>query len=229
MKRYPIFVAVDTVSVERAKSIIDATVNYVIGYKFGLEFFSSNKGRQAIKKFINGKIKIFLDLKLKDIPNTVYKTVLGLKDLKIDYLTVHASGGYEMLKAAKKAQEETNKRLKLLAVTVLTSLTNNDLKAMGNNTTIQNHVQKLALLSKKAKIHGIVCSAHEIKTVRKINKRFEIVVPGIRVNKKKSEDQKRVMSPVQAINTGANYLVIGRDITKGNIRNNIHKVLQFIK
>jgi len=229
MKRYPIFVAVDTVSVERAKSIIDATANYVIGYKFGFEFFSSNKGRQAIKKFIKRKVKIFLDLKLKDIPNTVYKTILGLKDLKIDYLTVHASGGYKMLRAAKKAQEETNKRLKLLAVTVLTSLTNNDLKIMGNNTTIQNQVQKLALLSKKAKIHGVVCSAHEIETVKKVNKKFDIVVPGIRINKKKSGDQKRIMNPVQAINAGANYLVIGRDITKGNIRNNIHKVLQFIK
>jgi len=229
MQRYPIFVAVDTVSVERAKSIINVTANYVIGYKFGLEFFSSNKGRQAIKEFINRGTKIFLDLKLKDIPNTVYKTILGLKDLKIDYLTVHASGGYEMLKAAKKAQDETNKRLKLLAVTVLTSLTNNDLRIMGNNTTIQNYVRKLASLSKKAKIHGIVCSAHEIKTVRHINKKFEIVVPGIRINKKKGVDQKRIMSPAQAIDTGANYLVIGRDITEGNIRNNIHKVLQFIK
>jgi len=229
MKRYPIFIAVDTVSVERAKSIIDATSNYVIGYKFGLEFFLSSKGRQIIKKFINKKTKIFLDLKLKDIPNTVYKTILGLKDLRIDYLTVHASGGYKMLKAAKKAQKETNKNLKLLAVTVLTSLTNNDLKTMGNNTTIQNHVRKLASLSKRANIHGIVCSAHEIRTVRKINRKFEIVVPGIRINKNKSEDQKRIMSPAQAINTGANYLVIGRDITRGNIRNNIHKVLQFIK
>jgi len=229
MKRYPVFVAIDTVSVERAKSIIDATANYVIGYKFGLEFFLSSKGRHAIKKFINRKTIIFLDLKLKDIPNTVYKTVLGLKDLKIDYLTVHASGGYEMLKAAKKAQEETNKRLKLLAVTVLTSLSNNDLKIMGNNTTVENHVQKLALLSKKAKIHGIVCSAREIKVVRKINKKFEIIVPGIRTNKKKSWDQKRIMSPLQAINTGANYIVIGRDITKGNIRKNMHKVLQFIQ
>jgi len=229
MKRYPIFVAVDTVSVERAKSIIDATANYVIGYKFGLEFFSSNRGRHIIKKFINFKTRIFLDLKLKDIPNTVYKTILGLNDLKIDYLTVHASGGYEMLKAAKKAQEKTNKRLKLIAVTVLTSLTNNDLKTMGNNTTIQNHVQKLAVLSKKAKIHGVVCSAHEIKIVRKINKEFEILVPGIRIDKKKTGDQKRIMSPVQAINAGANYLVIGRDITKGNIRSNVHKVLQFIK
>ena len=134
-----------------------------------------------------------------------------------------------MLKAAKKAQEETNKRLKLLAVTVLTSLTNNDLKKMGNNTTIQNQVQKLTLLSKKAKIHGIVCSAHEIKIVRKINKKFEIVVPGIRINKKKIEDQRRIMSPAEAISNGADYLVIGRDITKGNIRNNIHKILQFIK
>jgi len=229
MKRYPIFVAVDTVSVERAKSIIDATANYVIGYKFGLEFFSSIKGRQTVNKLYNQKTKIFLDLKLKDIPNTVYKTILSLKDLKIDYLTVHASGGYEMLKAAKKAQEKTNKRLKLLAVTVLTSLTNSDLKIMGNNTTVHKYVQKLAVLSKKARIHGIVCSPHEIKTVKKINKKFEIVVPGIRINKKKIGDQRRVMSPVKAMNAGANYLVIGRDITRGNVKNNIHKVLQLVK
>ncbi len=129
-----------------------------------------------------------------------------------------------MMKAAKKAQSETNKKLKILAVTILTSLTNKDLKQMGSKTSVESQVQKLAQTAKKANIHGIVCSAHEIKKVRKVSKNFEIVVPGIRISNK-VQDQKRVMSPKQALKLGATHLVIGRDITKGNPKTNIKKVL----
>jgi orotidine-5'-phosphate decarboxylase len=219
MKKQPIFVAVDTNNHKRASEIINATKNYIYGVKFGLEFFCSKGGREAVKKFKNKNVKIFLDLKLKDIPNTVYKTIKSLRDISPDYLTIHASGGLEMMKAAKKAQSETNKKMKILAVTILTSLTNKDLKKMGSNTTIQTQVQKLA------KIHGIVCSAHEIKRVKKVSKNFEIVVPGIRISNK-VQDQKRVMSPKQALKLGATHLVIGRDITKGNPKTNIKKVLK---
>jgi len=200
------------------------TNKYIYGVKFGLEFFCSKGGREAIKKFKNKNVKIFLDLKLKDIPNTVYKAIRSLKDVNPDYLTIHASGGLEMMRAAKKAQSETNKKLKILAVTILTSLTNKDLKQMGSNSSVETQVEKLAQTAKLAKIHGIVCSAHEIKKVRKVSKSFEIVVPGIRISNK-VQDQKRVMSPKQALKLGATHLVIGRDITKGNPKTNIKKVL----
>ena len=224
MKKQPIFVAVDTNNHTRASEIINATKNYIYGAKFGLEFFCSKGGREAVKKFKNKNVKIFLDLKLKDIPNTVYKAIKSLRDISPDYLTIHASGGLDMMKAAKKAQSETNKKMKILAVTILTSLTNKDLKQMGSNTPIQTQVQKLAQTARLAKIHGIVCSAHEITKVKKVSKNFEIVVPGIRISNK-VQDQKRVMSPKQALKLGATHLVIGRDITKGNPKTNIKKVL----
>lgn len=224
MKKQPIFVAVDTNNHKRASEIINSTKNYIYGAKFGLEFFCSKGGREAVKKFKNKNVKIFLDLKLKDIPNTVYKAIKSLRDISPDYLTIHASGGLEMMKAAKKAQSETNKKMKILAVTILTSLANKDLKQMGSKTPIQMQVQKLAQTARLAKIHGIVCSAHEIKRVKKVSKNFEIVVPGIRISNK-VQDQKRVMSPKQALKLGATHLVIGRDITKGNPKTNIKKVL----
>ena len=224
MKKQPIFVAVDTNNHKRASEIINATKNYIYGAKFGLEFFCSKGGREAVKKFKNKNVEIFLDLKLKDIPSTVYKSIKSLRDISPDYLTIHASGGLEMMKAAKKAQSETNKKMKILAVTILTSLTNKDLKQMGSNTPIQTQVQKLAQTARLAKIHGIVCSAHEITKVKKVSKNFEIVVPGIRISNK-VQDQKRVMSPKQALKLGATHLVIGRDITKGNPKTNIKKVL----
>ena len=224
MRKQPIFVAVDTPNLNRAKQIVNATSKYIYGVKFDLEFFCSRGGREAIKKFKNKNFKIFLDLKLKDIPNTVYKTIKSLKDISPDYLTIHAAGGLEMMKAAKKAQNETNKKLKILAVTILTSLTNKDLKQMGSNANIETQVKKLAQTAKLAKIHGIVCSAHEIKKVKQVSKNFEIVVPGIRLTNK-VQDQKRVMSPKQALKLGATHLVIGRDLTKGNPKTNIKKVL----
>ena len=224
MRKQPIFVAVDTPNLNRAKQIVNATSKYIYGVKFGLEFFCSRGGREAIKKFKNKNFKIFLDLKLKDIPNTVYKTIKSLKDISPDYLTIHAAGGLEMMKAAKKGQNETNKKLKILAVTILTSLTNKDLKQMGSNANIETQVKKLAQTAKLAKIHGIVCSAHEIKKVKQVSKNFEIVVPGIRLTNK-VQDQKRVMSPKQALKLGATHLVIGRDLTKGNPKTNIKKVL----
>lgn len=224
MKKQPIFVAVDTNNYKRASEIINATKNYIYGAKFGLEFFCSKGGREAVKKFKNKNVKIFLDLKLKDIPNTVYKSIKSLRDISPDYLTIHASGGLDMMKAAKKAQSETNKKMKILAVTILTSLSNKDLKQMGSNTPIQTQVQKLAQTARLAKIHGIVCSAHEITKVKKVSKNFEIVVPGIRISNK-VQDQKRVMSPKQALKLGATHLVVGRDITKGNPKTNIKKVL----
>ena len=155
MRKQPIFVAIDTNNIKRAKQIVNATNKYIYGVKFGLEFFCSRGGREAIKKFKNKNFKIFLDLKLKDIPNTVYKTIKSLKDISPDYLTIHAAGGLEMMKAAKKAQSETNKKLKILAVTILTSLTNKDLKKMGSNANIETQVEEKGEKNKLGKIPRI--------------------------------------------------------------------------
>ncbi len=151
MKKQPIFVAVDTNNHKRASEIINTTKNYIYGVKFGLEFFCSKNGREAVKKFKNKNVKIFLDLKLKDIPNTVYKAIKSLKDISPDYLTIHATGGLEMMKAAKKAQLETNKKMKILAVTILTSLTNKDLKQMGSNNSYSNASTKTCTNCKTCK------------------------------------------------------------------------------
>ena len=170
MKKQPIFVAVDSNNYKRASEIINATKNYIYGAKFGLEFFCSKGGREAVKKFKNKNVKIFLDLKLKDIPNTVYKSIKSLRDVSPDYLTIHATGGLEMMKAAKKAQSETNKKMKILAVTILTSLTNKDLKQMGSNTPIQTQVQKLAQTAKLAKFMVLSVPLMKSKGLKKFQK-----------------------------------------------------------
>ena len=152
---------------------------YKIGYKFGLEFFYSKNGRKFIEKL---KIKnLWLDIKIFDIPNTSFAAIKSLKDLKnISYITVHVSGGFEMLKAVKKATKKYNKKLKILGVTVLTSFSNSSIKKVGHTKSIKDLVKKQALLAKKAKLDGIVCSAHEIKFIKKICKKMEIITPGIR-------------------------------------------------
>ena len=219
-----IFIACDTSNIQKVKKIIQYSQikisGYRIGYKFGLEFFYSKNGRKFIEKL---KVKnLWLDLKIFDIPNTSSAAIKSLRDLKnISYVTVHMSGGYEMLKAIKK---KLNKKFKILGVTVLTSFSNSSIKKVGHTKSIKNLVRKQALLARDAKIDGIVCSAHEIKFIKKICKKMEIVAPGIRLKGDKLNDQKRVMSPKAAFKQGSDWLVIGRDLTKGNIKNNFKKL-----
>ena len=191
-----------------------------IGYKLGLEFFYSKSGRSFLSKIDNDKI-IFLDLKLNDIPNTCASAVNALKDLKnIKYLTAHIAGGYEMLKAIKKSARKINKKLKIIGVTVLTSLSNKSLKKTGHTKSIKKLITQQAKLAKLAGLDGIVCSGHEAKIIRKICKKMEIVTPGIRLAGNKTQDQKRVMTPKEAFNNGATSIVVGRSITQGNIKKN---------
>jgi len=223
-----IFIACDTNNIQTVKKIIkQSRINlkgYKIGYKFGLEFFYSKNGRKFIE---NLKVKnLWLDIKAFDIPNTSFAAIKSLRDLtNISYITVHMSGGLEMLKSIKKATKKYNKNLKILGVTVLTSFSNSSIKKIGHTKSIKDLVKKQALLARVAGMDGIVCSAHEIKFIKKICKRMEIFTPGIRLKGENLNDQKRVMSPKDAFKNGATSIVMGRSLIKGNIKNNIQKLI----
>ena len=215
MKKNKIFVACDSVNIFKIKKIIKETHNskIKIGYKFGLEFLNSKNGRKFISKL--KKEIIFADLKIHDIPNTCSSAVKAIKDIKVDYLTIHISSGLTALKAAKKMAGKT----KLVGVTILTSLDNKALKEIGYNKNVKKLVYHHAKLANLAKLDAIVCSAQEVKIVKKVFKK-EIITPGIRFNKI-SNDQKRTLTPKQAFKNGSDWLVIGRPITNGNIKNNL--------
>ena len=217
MKKPKIFIACDTTSLKKVKQIINhsKTNKIKIGYKFGLEFMNSKKGRQFIST-LKGKI-IFVDLKLNDTVNTMLSAVKALKDLKINYLTVHISSGFAALKAVKKVSGKT----KIVGVTTLTSLNDNDLKLVGYNKSVKHLVAHQARLAKKASLDALVCSPYEVRAVRKIFKK-EIITPGIQIGKK-NYDQKRSM---EAKSVKSDWLVIGRAITRGNIKKNIHKLVK---
>ena len=222
MKKNKIFVACDSTNISIIKKIIKYTSNtkLKIGYKFGLEFLNSKNGRNFISK-LKKKI-VFADLKLHDIPNTCVSAIRAIKDLKINYLTIHISSGLHALKAAKKVSGS----IRLVGVSVLTSLDNKELKEIGFNKNVKKLVIHQAKLAKKAKLDAIVCSAQEVKIVKKIFKK-EIITPGIRINSK-TDDQKRVLTPKQAFENGAHSLVIGRNITKGNIKKNIQTLIDHL-
>ena len=223
MSKKKIFIAVDTNKISIAKRIIrDTQTNKIrIGYKFGLEFFYSKEGRKFLSSLKNQTI--FLDLKLNDIPNTVRSAMKSLKDLKISYLTVHLSSGLSALKAIKKE----SKNIKIAGVTTLTSLNSRDLKEIGFNKEVNELVKHQAKLAKKAKLDAIVCSGHEIRSVRRVFNK-EIITPGIKIQNT-NNDQKRIMKPEDAFAAGSDWLVIGRSITKGNTKKNIQNLLEILE
>ena len=222
MRKNKIFVACDSSNITKIKEIISKTQNskIKIGYKFGLEFLNSKRGRTFLSKLKN-KI-IFADLKIHDIPNTCVSTIKAIKDLKINYLTIHISSGLEALKATKKVSG----KIKLIGVTILTSLDNKSLKEIGFDKDVRKLVLHQAKLANRAKLDAIVCSAQEVKIVKKVFKK-EIITPGIRFNSK-SHDQKRVLTPKQAYENGSDWLVMGRPITKGNIKKNIQNLINHL-
>jgi len=225
-----IFIACDTASTKKVRKIIkDSKTNKLkIGYKFGLQFFYSKKGRFFLSK-IKNKI-IFLDIKLNDIPNTCSEALNSLKDIKnIKYITAHINGGYEMLRIIKKSAKKINNNIKVLGVTVLTSISNKSLKKIGHTKSLNNLVVQQAKLAKAAGLDGVVCSGHEAKKIKKICKKMEIVTPGIRMIKDKTQDQKRVITPKIAFENGADSIVIGRSITNGNIKKNIQRLIKSLK
>ena len=223
MKKNKIFVACDSTNISKVRQIIKKTKNskLKIGYKFGLEFFNSKNGRQFISKLKNEII--FADLKIHDIPNTCVSAIKAIKDLRVNYLTIHISSGFEALSIAKKISGN----IKLIGVTILTSLDNKALKQIGFGKDVKKLVLHQAKLASKAKLDAIVCSAQEVNIVKKIFKK-EIITPGIRFDSETS-DQKRVLTPKQAFKNGSDWLVIGRPITKGNIQKNINRLIDHLK
>ena len=213
MKKNKIFIACDTSNINLVKTIINQTNTNKLEIipKFGLQFFYSKQGRSFLEKFNNN---FFLDLKINDIKQTALSAIDSLKDLKkCKYVTVHASGGLEMLKAVKKKARKTNKNLKILGVTILTSLNNKSLKEIGHTKTLGQLVLKQVGLIKKAKI------------VKKKYKNLFIVTPGIRLPGDNTDDQARVVTPYEALKKNkVNAIVMGRSLTRGNIKNNIKKL-----
>ena len=220
MKKPKIFIACDTTNLSKVRKIINNTLStkIKIGYKFGLEFMNSKNGRQFVSKLRN-KI-IFVDLKLNDTTNTMLSAVKALKDLKINYLTVHISAGLSALMAVKKISGS----IKIIGVTTLTSLNDKDLKIIGYTKSVRNLVIHQAKLAKKAGLDALVCSPHEVSAVRKIFKK-EIITPGVQIGKK-NYDQKRSM---EAKKIKSDWLVIGRSITRGNIKKNIHNLTKNLR
>ena len=229
MKNKIIFVACDTSNLNEIKKIISQTQTKEIKIipKFGLQFFFSKNGRRFLEKFNSD---FWLDLKINDIPQTALSAIDSLKDLKkCKYITVHANGGLEMLKAVKRKSKKINKYLKILGVTVLTSLNNKSLKQIGHTKKIKQLVLKQANLINKSGCDGIVCSAQEALIVRKKYKKMVIITPGIRLPGDSSNDQKRIMTPKDAFKNKVSGIVIGRSLTKGNIKNNTGRLLNHIK
>ena len=226
MIKKKIFIAIDTNKESVAKKIISQTqTNKLdIGYKFGLEFFYSKNGRKFISK-LRGK-KIFLDIKVSDIPATCSKAINSIKDLKnINYITVHANAGEETVKAVVKAAKKINPKLKVLLVTILTSISSKSIKKIGHTKSIIELVKKQASMAKTCKCHGIVCAGSDLKFVKKIFK-GEIITPGIRLKGDSAGDQKRIMGPKEAFEKGSTGLVLGRSIIKGNIKKNISRLIK---
>ena len=224
-----IILALDTTNLERAINITKKIKDKIFTIKLGLEFFNAN-GKEGVKKFNEiGITNLMLDLKLKDIPETVYKAIKALDDISFGFLTIHGQGGKSMIEKAKKAASEIKSKPNIMMVTVLTALNDQDLKTMGNNNTVVQEVQKLAKLAKEMNV-GIICSGHEAKVVRKIiGPDLLIFTPGIRMSNDNKDDQQRVCTPIESIKNGSNKIIMGRSLINGNIEENLDKVSDSLK
>ena len=224
-----IILALDTTNLDEAIDITKKVKNKIFTIKLGLEFFNAH-GKEGVKKFNEmGITNLMLDLKLKDIPETVYKAIKALDDIQFGFLTIHGQGGKSMIDKAKKAASEIKSQPKIMIVTILTALDDEDLKAMGNNNTVAEQVEKLAKVAKEMNV-GIVCSGHEAKIVRKIlGSNLLIFTPGIRMDNDNKDDQQRVCSPIESIKNGSDKIIMGRGLMKGNIEENLNQVAASIK
>jgi len=224
-----IILALDTTDVHQALETTKKIIDKIFTVKLGLEFFNAN-GKSGIQKFNNiGVNNLMLDLKLKDIPQTVYKAIKALDDIKFGFLTIHAQGGKAMIEKAKEAASEIKSQPKILMVTILTSLNDNDLKIMGNDSGVMQQVEHFAKIAKEMEV-GVVCSGHEAKTVRKIlGSNLQIFTPGVRMLNDNSDDQQRVCTPLESIKNGSDKIIMGRSLIKGNIEENLNQVAESIK
>ena len=221
--------ALDTTNLKEAIDVTKKIKNKIFTVKLGLEFFNAH-GKNGIKEFNKiGVNNLMLDLKLKDIPETIYKSIKALNDIEFGFLTIHGQGGKKLIENAIKAANEIKSKPKIMMVTILTSLSDDDLKDMGNENTVIEQVEKLAKIASEMKI-GVVCSGHEAKVVRKIIGNDQLIfTPGIRMNEDGKNDQKRVCTPAESIKNGANKIIMGRSLIKGNIEENLAKVSNSIK
>ena len=224
-----IILALDTTDAHQALKTTKKIVDKIFTVKLGLEFFNAN-GKSGIRKFNNmGVNNLMLDLKLKDIPQTVYGAIKALDDIKFGFLTIHAQGGKAMIEKAKEAASEIKSQPKILMVTILTSLNDNDLKIMGNDNGVMQQVEHFAKIAKEMGV-GVVCSGHEAKTVRKIlGSNLQIFTPGVRMPNDNSDDQQRVCTPLESIKNGSDKIIMGRGLIKGNIEENLNQVSESIK
>ena len=219
-----IILALDTTNLEESISITKKIKDKIFTVKLGLEFFNAH-GKEGIKKFNEiGVTNLMLDLKLKDIPQTVHRAIIALSDIDFGYLTIHGQGGKKMVEQAKKAASEIKSKPKILMVTILTALNDEDLKAMGNNTSVIEQVEKLAKIAKDMNV-GVVCSGQEANTVRKIiGPNLLIFTPGIRMHSNNKDDQQRVCTPMESIKNGSDKIIMGRSLIKGNIEDNLDRI-----
>ena len=224
-----IILALDTSNLEDAINIAKKVKNKVFTIKIGLELFNAH-GKNGVKKFNDiGITNLMLDLKLKDIGQTVYRAIKALDDIEFGYLTIHGQGGKEMVKRATKAASEIKSKPSIMMVTILTNLSDSDLKDAGNDNTVVEQVKKLSKLAKDLNV-GVVCSGQEAKMVRKIlGPNLPIFTPGVRMNNDDNNEQKRVCTPSESIRNGANKIIMGRSLTAGNIEENLNKISSSLK
>ena len=227
MNKKAIILALDNIALDEALSISNQVKDKLLTVKVGLELYNLAH-KTGIKKFNDiGLNNLMLDLKLVDVPNTIYRSILALKGIKFEYLTVMALGGNEMIKQAKKAANEIDPNIKVLAVTILTSL-KNELPELGFNSSVEDTVVQLAKNSSEA--DGYVCSALEAKLLReKVSKNKLIFCPGIRMPGDSKDDQVRSASPALALQNGADACIMGRSLLRGDVNKNLEKVLNSIK
>ena len=224
-----IILALDTTNLDEAIDITKKVKSKIFTIKLGLEFFNAH-GKEGVKKFNEiGITNLMLDLKLKDIPETVYKAIKALDGIQFGFLTIHGLGGKTMIDKAIKAAKEIKSQPKIMMVTILTALNDEDLRATGSNSTVDEQVEKLAKLARETGV-GIVCSGHEAKNVRKIiGPNLLIFTPGIRMNRDNKNDQQRVCTPIESIKNGSDKIIMGRSLMKGNIEENLNQVAASIK
>lgn len=215
--RNPVLLALDVPAAEHAFTLVEQLTPLVAGFKIGSELFTSS-GPEIVRRVRAGGRQVFLDLKFHDIPNTVAKAVAAATRLDVQMLTIHTAGGFEMMRAAEESAQKTAQQSGrtpplVLGVTVLTSMDSNALAEVGLDANVGRQVERLATLAVRAGLRGLVCSPLEITALRQIvPEHVQLVAPGIRAGTEKSDDQKRTLSAREAIEVGANWLVIGRPI-----------------
>jgi len=224
-----IILALDTSNLDEAISITKKVSHKVFTIKLGLEFFNAH-GKEGVKKFNDmGITNLMLDIKLKDIGQTVYRAIKALADIQFGFLTIHGQGGKEMIEKAKKAASEIKSKPNIMMVTILTALDDGDLKIMGNNNTVIDQVEKLAKLAKDMNV-GVICSGQEAKIVRKIiGPNLLIFTPGVRMDDDNKNDQKRICTPLESIKNGADKIIMGRSLIGSDIVKNLDKISNSIK